>query len=114
MRIDSFAFGTATVDGVEFGSDLLILPPVVIASWWRQKGHSVAMSDLEGVAVYRPDVLVVGSGVSGMMKVPESTIRELESLDIRVEIYATGEAVERFNDLVEEGEKVAAAVHLTC
>jgi hypothetical protein len=72
------------------------------------------MSDLEDVAVYGPDVLVVGSGVSGMMKIPESTIRELESLDIRVEIYATGEAVERFNDLVEEGEKVAAAVHLTC
>jgi hypothetical protein len=38
----------------------------------------------------------------------------MESAGIRVEILSTPEAAERFSQLMEEGEKVAAALHLTC
>lgn len=114
MRIDKFSFGSITIDSVQYGSDLLLLPPRVISSWWRREGHRLAVDDLAEVIAYRPDVLVVGCGVSNMMKVPESTIRDMESTAIRVELYVTPEAIERFRELEEKGEKVAAALHLTC
>jgi len=85
-----------------------------VAQWRRLEGHRLEVPDLTVVLSYRPGTLVVGSGVSSMMRVPESTIRELESASIRLEIHATPAAVDRFNTLVEEGEKVAAAIHLTC
>ncbi|UCF87876.1 MAG: Mth938-like domain-containing protein [bacterium] len=114
MIIESFHFGSITIDSVIYGSDVIILPPRVLSSWWRREGHKLAVDDLVEVIAHRPDVLLVGCGVSNMMKVPESTIRDLESNGIRVEIYSTPEAIERFRDLEEKGEKVAAALHLTC
>ena len=114
MRIDSFHFGSISIDSVIYGSDVLLLPPRVISSWWRRQGHRLAVDDLAEVVAYRPDALIVGSGVSNMMQVPPSTIRDMESAGIRVEILSTPEAAERFTQLMEEGEKVAAALHLTC
>jgi hypothetical protein len=114
MHIDSFHFGTMTIDGEKYGNDLILLPPTVISSWWRRESHRLAVDDLAEVVAYRPDALIVGSGVSNMMQVPPSTIRDMESAGIRVEILPTPESVERFNDLIATGERVAAAMHLTC
>lgn len=114
MRIDSFSFGSITVDGEEYGNDALLLPPMVMSSWWRREGHRLAVDDLAEVVAYHPDALIIGSGVSNMMQVSPSTIRDIESAGIRVEILSTPEAVERFNGLMEQGEKVAAALHITC
>jgi hypothetical protein len=114
MNIDDFSFGSITVDGEKYGNDLVLVPPRVVYSWWRRQGHRLAVDDLAEVVVYRPDVLIVGSGVSNMMQVPPSTIRDMESVGIRVEILPTPEAVERFNVLTAAGEKVAGAIHLTC
>lgn len=114
MHIDSYNFGTVTVDGRAYGSDVILLPPDVVGSWWRRESHRLAVDDLAQVIAYRPASLVVGSGESGMMQVPESTIRDLGSRGIRVEIFRTGEAGRRFNELMKEGEKTAAVLHLTC
>ncbi len=114
MHIDSFSFGSITVDGVEHSSDLLLLPPRIIKSWWRKEGHRLAIEDLAEVITYRPEALLVGCGVSSMMQVTPSTISDLKSFGITVEILPTEEAVRRFNALSEMREKVAAALHLTC
>lgn len=114
MRIDLFSFGSITINGEEYGNDVVLLPPRVMSSWWRRHGHKLEVDDLAEVVAYRPDALIVGSGVSNMMQMPPSTIRDMESAGIRVEILPTPEAVERFNDLMAAGEKVAGAMHLTC
>ncbi|UCF29797.1 MAG: hypothetical protein JSV26_06775 [bacterium] len=114
MKIEKFSFGIIRIDGRDYGSDVLLLPPVVKDTWWRREGHTVLTDDLVDVLVYRPTVLVVGKGASGHMRVPDSTIREVESTGTRVESYLTEEACRRFNELVEKGEKVAGAMHLTC
>ncbi len=114
MKIDSFSFGSITIDGHVYGGDLILVPPRIISSWWRREGHRLTMDDLAEVMVYHPEVLVVGRGVSNMMQVPQSTIRDMESTGTRVEILSTPEACHRFNELMEKGEKVAGAMHLTC
>lgn len=114
MRIESFSFGSITIDGENYGNDVVLLPPRVISSWWRKEGHKLSLDDLAEALDYQPDALVVGTGVSNMMKVPESAIRDMESIGIRVEVLSSAEACQRFNQLVESGEKVAGAFHLTC
>jgi hypothetical protein len=114
MRIDSFSFGSINIEGENYVKDVLLLPPRIISPWWREAGHRLGLRDLSEVLKYRPDSLVVGTGVSGMMNVPDSAIKELESAGIRVETFTTDKACERFNKLMERGKKVAGAMHLTC
>ncbi|MBE9472531.1 MAG: hypothetical protein IMY75_10535, partial [Chloroflexi bacterium] len=60
-----------------------------------------------------PEVLVVGTGAYGMMRVTEETRRALETAGIRLIAAPTAEAVKTYNELREE-TRVAAALHLTC
>lgn len=114
MHIDSYQFGKIVIDGVNYSSDLIILGDSVQSNWWRKQGHSLAVEDLQTVLAARPSVLIVGCGASGIMKVPDQTRRALQQQDIQVEALNTSEAVQRFNELTQAGENIAAALHLTC
>ncbi|MHC4659506.1 MAG: MTH938/NDUFAF3 family protein, partial [Planctomycetota bacterium] len=77
-------------------------------------GHLLSAEDLEIVIAARPSVLVVGCGASGLMKVPGQTRKVLQQNDIQLEALDTHKAVQRFNELSDQGANVAAALHLTC
>ncbi len=112
-RIEHYRFGVITVDGQRHTRDLIILPDRVIAGWWRQEGHVLHPGDLTVVFEAAPEVLVVGTGAYGMMRVTEETHRALEAAGIRLIAAPTAEAVKTYNEL-RERERVAAALHLTC
>jgi len=113
MRIDSYSFGRIVIDGKPYTSDLIIYPDKKIdSSWWRIEGHLLQPEDLEGLFKKRPEVLVIGTGHDGVMKVPGKTILAIKEKGIEVHVAKTGEAVKLFNNL--SGRKVAAALHLTC
>jgi hypothetical protein len=48
------------------------------------------------------------------MQVPQQTLAFLQQKGIRTIVERTAEACQRYNELAEQGEAVAAAVHLTC
>lgn len=111
--IEHYAFGTITVDGTTYRSDVVILPGRVVPDWWRRQGHSLALDDLTDVVADPPNTLVVGTGAYGAMVVPERTVAALEALGIEITAQPTAEAVETYNRLAPAG-RVAAALHLTC
>ena len=112
MLIDSYSFGRIVIDGKTYTSDLIIFPGRVLSPWWRKEGHLLQMEDLEEVLREGPDVLIVGRGYSGVMKVPQGLIDELARLGIDVIAERTTEAVKIFNEY--KGKGVVAALHLTC
>lgn len=114
MYIDSYQFGKIVIDGVNYSSDCLIFGDTVQSNWWREQGHSLAVDDLKTIIAAKPSILVVGSGASGLMKVPEKTQQVLQEHGIHLETFDTDKAVERFNELSQAGVNVAAALHLTC
>jgi hypothetical protein len=114
MQIDSYQFGKIVIDGISYSSDIIILGGSVQADWWRKEGHSLAVEDLKSVIGAGPSVLIVGCGASGLMKVPERTRQVLQENNIQLEAVDTHKAVQRFNELSQAGEDVAAAMHLTC
>ena len=113
MRIDHYSFGSITISGKTYTSDVIIYPDRVDDSWWRKEGHYLQKADLADIVATNPDLLIVGTGAHGVMAVPESTALFLLSHDIEVIIEKTAKAVEIFNDQ-PVGKKVVAAFHLTC
>jgi hypothetical protein len=120
--IEGYRFGFMRVAGQDHGKDLIVFGPGVAGEeekvegdWWRLEGHSLSPSDLTSVKENAPEVLVIGPGAFGRMVVPEGTLAWLEKLEIETVVCATTkEAMKRYNELVKQGAKVAAAVHLTC
>jgi hypothetical protein len=113
MRITSYSFGRITVDGKTYAKDVIILPGRVLSPWWRLEGHYLQPADLDEVIKARPDLLIVGTGASGVMKVPPETVQFLGGKGIIVEVLTTSKAVEKFNKSPKDST-VVAALHLTC
>ena len=111
--IDSYDFGRITIDGKRYSTDLIVFPDKVKAGWWRKEGHSLQIVDLMEVLEAKPEVLVVGTGYSGMMDVPPETIAHIGSEEIELVVQKTAEACKTFNRLAES-RTVVAALHLTC
>lgn len=114
MQIDSYQFGQIVVDGVSYSNDVIILGDIVQSNWWRKQGHLLFAEDIQSIIAAKPSLLIVGCGASGLMKVTDQTQQVLQEHNIKLESLDTHKAVQRFNELSQAGENVAAALHLTC
>ena len=112
-RIESYRFGYILIDGQAHDRDVIILPDQVIGGWWRKEGHVLHPEDLEAVFEAAPQVLVVGQGAYGKMRVTPETRRALSAAGIELVAAPTEEACQTYNTL-RERRVVAAALHLTC
>lgn len=111
--IDDYHFGSITINGKTFTSDIILHGDSLINdSWWRKEGHSMSIEDLKEL----PDqfeVLVIGSGASGCCEVPDETVAHFkEKGDVIVRM--TEEATKKYNQLLAEDKDVIGAFHLTC
>jgi len=113
MKIDSYSFGRITINGKTYTSDIIIYPGRVDASWWRKEGHLLQLADVEEALRAKPDVLVIGTGHDGVMRVPRETIERIAGQGIEVKVERTAKAVALYNDL-EGATTVIAALHITC
>ncbi len=113
MKIDSYSFGRIVIDGKTYTSDVIIYPGRVDASWWRKEGHLLQLADLVEALQAKPDVLIIGTGYSGVMRVPKETVDGIVRRGVEVTAERTSKAVEEYNEL--RGKKtVIAALHITC
>jgi hypothetical protein len=112
--IERYSFGSITVDGRLYSSDLKIIGNRVIADWWRQSGHVVDVDDVRDILAAGAEVVVFGTGSSGLMRVEDRLRAELEARGITLVAEPTAAAVDIFNRLLAEGRDVAAGFHLTC
>jgi hypothetical protein len=113
--IQRYRFGSIRIDGADYGKDVIILRGAVHSPWWREAGgHVFAASDLEAVIGAAPEVVALGTGYWGRVKVPAETVAALEDAGSQVVVERTRPAVEEYNRLAGQGRDVAAALHLTC
>ena len=112
--IEFYDFGIIIINGKRYTNDIIVFPNRVRDKWWRREGHKLTIEDLEEVLKTKPQTIVIGTGYSGLLKVPNKVKQQLDNRSIGLVIEKTGDAVKIFNKLEESGEKVAAAFHLTC
>jgi hypothetical protein len=113
LKIESYSFGRIVIDGKTYTSDVIIYPGRVNGSWWRKEGHLLRRDDLAEALKAKPDVLIIGTGYSGVMRVPRETIEQIVGMGIEVKVDRTSKAVEEYNAL-QGAKTVVAALHLTC
>ena len=111
--IDSYKFGQIIIDGIAYTSDIIIYSDKIIPNWRRKSGHLLKVNDLMEVINEQPNLLIIGTGESGLMKVDPSVPDLLESKHISLIIEPTELACKTYNKL-HSGKKVIGAFHITC
>lgn len=114
MKIEKYSFGELVIDGQKYTRDLIIVPDKVISNWRRKEGHFLTLADLHEVPFEEVEILIVGTGKFGMMKIDRNLIDLLADRGIEVYIEKTAQAVHLFNQLMSSKKVVAAGFHLTC
>jgi len=114
--IESYDFGVIVIKGTRYTSDVIIFPERVIDGWWRKEGHRLCVEDLDEFLKHalKPEVLVVGTGYYGIVKVSSEVENTLKSHGIELIIQPTKDACQTFNKLLKSKRRVAGAFHLTC
>lgn len=112
-QIESYRFGQIVIDAQTYTQDLIILPEGVSSGWWRQEGHALHPADLDTVFEAEPDLLVVGQGADGLMRVTPEAFQALQDAGIELIALPSDEACQAYNRLCTE-RRVVAALHLTC
>jgi hypothetical protein len=112
--IDAVEFGYITIKGKRYRSDVLIYPDGRIEdSWWRKKGHSLFVEDIQDLVASKPEIIIAGTGIAGRM-IPSSDLKKkLTEKNIRFVAAPNQQA----KDLVNENWgkiRTGACFHLTC
>lgn len=113
MKLKNYRFGRVEGSDREYDSDLIVLDDWT-HDWWRDSGHRVIPEDLEDLMPKKPARIVFGTGSSGRMSLTPNVKDFLRERGIDFEAMTTDRAIERYNQLVDEDERVAGAFHLTC
>lgn len=111
--IDSYSFGAITIDGRKYTADVIVYPDRIDAPWWRREGHRLDPADLQEALAAQPEVLIVGTGCYGALKVPPETAEFVRRQGVELVASRTGEAVQQYNALAST-RRAVAALHLTC
>jgi hypothetical protein len=119
--IESFEWGRFVIKGAAHsangegvGKDICIIDGVV-SPWEARKGHMLKPKMVSSIIGSGIEILVIGNGVNGALKVPEKTNKAISEAGIsELIIERTPEACAAFNRLYREGASVAFLAHGTC
>ena len=118
--IEHFSWETFVVFGKEysnesgFGKDIRIVGKEV-SKWQERKGHTLTHEMITGVYEKDVEVLVIGTGVSGLLECSKELKKTIKENGIkRVLAQKTPQACKTYNTLYKEGKKVAFLAHGTC
>jgi len=113
-QINSYKFGHIEIDNKTYTNDVIIYPDKLKDNWWRNEGHRLHKSDLEDLANYNPELIIIGTGASGRMKVDPKLKQYFDEHGFEYFIGTTNEAVKKHNQMNEQNKNVLTALHLTC
>jgi len=119
--IGKYHFGSITIDGKTYEYDVEVRWTGEVLKWWRGESHVIDIDDVKRAIDQNPELIIIGTGESGLAKVTERTKEEILSKGIGLIVDKTEEAVKTFNIQKEESteeegvqKKVIGLFHLTC
>ena len=123
LKIDKVEWGKIEINGKKYGQVLIIGDQVIERDSEKlhqlfDTTHKIGDWEVEELFNNSPEVIVIGTGWAGVLKISEELIRQLaeksEKLGVELKILKTPKAVKEYNQLAEEGKKVNALIHTTC
>ena len=120
-RIEEYKFGSITIDGKIYEYDVEVRWAGEVLKWWRGESHVIDVEDVKRAIEQNPELIIIGTGESGLVKATDKAKEEILSRGIGLIVDKTEEAVKTFN--IQKGEseeeegkqkKVIGLFHLTC
>jgi len=119
--IEEYRFGSITIDGKRYTHDVEVRWNGEVLEWWRKESHIIDVEDVKRALSQNPEVIIIGTGESGVAQVTQEAQDLINKRGIKLIIDKTGEAVRTFNIIQErskeEGDKEKKLIglfHLTC
>jgi hypothetical protein len=111
--IEAYEFGKIRISGKNYHNDVIVYPDHIDSKWWRKQGHALDIEDIQEALEAKPDVIIIGTGQPGLMRVPDITLEKVRKQQIEIIVMPTEKACKEFNRIASE-KKVIACLHLTC
>jgi hypothetical protein len=122
--IEHFSWGKFIISGTEHGKtewgkagkgkDIRLIGTKV-SKWKEREGHKLDTNMITGVFGLNIEVLIIGTGVEGMIDCPKNVRNYITDNGIKkLIIEETPEACEIYNRIYHEGKNVALLAHGTC
>lgn len=122
--IEKFSWGSFIISGVGHaktsagkigkGKDIRLIGKEV-TKWKEREGHILDTRMITGIFGLNIEVLIIGTGVEGMIECPEKVRNYIQDSGIEELILKkTPEACMIYNRLYHEGKNVALLAHGTC
>jgi hypothetical protein len=124
MMFEKTRFGSITISGKKYKHDLYLNVDGNFTK--RDKSHSERIDghrelskwEIENIIQQNPEVLIIGMGQSGVLPMSQETESWLESTlkDKQIQLIKerTPLILDKVNNLIREGKKVAGIFHTTC
>ncbi len=113
VEVNSFQFGSIVIDGKAYSSDVIVTYKGKVKEAKTKLRH-LLKDELFELLFERPEIVLIGTGEDGLMKVSEDAKAFAVERKIEVLALPTLEAVAKFNELVKAGKAVVAYFHVTC
>mgnify|MGYP006277570623 CR=1 FL=1 len=117
-RIERLTWGRIRLDDGSAYKDAKLFPGGSSAWDWNETGtrHSTGIqpADVGELLDHGADVVVLSKGVYERLRVCPETLQTLDEHGVDVSVEQTETAVERYNQLVDQGRAVGALIHSTC
>ena len=117
-RVLTNSWGHLDVDGLGELKDAKLWPGGGREWDWTETGTQhhpgIQPADVLELLDHDPDVVVLSRGRELRLETMTETLDELEGRGIRVVWQETGDAIDCYNQLADEGARVAALLHSTC
>jgi hypothetical protein len=113
VEIEDSGFGSITINGKRYGHDVWVFSN---GSVEKRKGgyHTFLATEVQVLLKGEPGIIVVGTGTASCVEIEREAKQLVQSKGVKIESAATPKAIERYNQLVSKGRKIAAAFHVTC
>jgi len=112
VKITAVRFDEVDIDGKTYFSDMIV--------WWdgkiefRTKSHEFGINEFLKLAEKKPELIVLGTGMEGHVRIPEEVAQAAE--DKKIEIYhdLSPKAAKMFNGFLADKKKAVALIHSSC
>ena len=111
--IQHYEFGKFKINGKTYERNVKLIGKRVLDCRYFEE-HIIKLEDFVELVASQPDYLIIGTGASGVIQVPQEIITFIESRGIKLIIDKTAAACEKYNELLAAGKKVCALLHNTC
>jgi hypothetical protein len=111
VRIDFVKFGEVMIDGEVYYSDMIV--------WWDgqrefvPKDHILGTDNFSALLRRKPDIIVIGTGLQGMVKITDEARHLAEEKGIKIFEHTSPEAADLFNAMIADSKNVVAYIHTT-